>query len=134
MYIIFSSNALNTTRSSEPIIVEESLQEAHETSVSTEIYDDESLEIKAGDVKFIEKPHMEIASRIIWTTPKTMTTETRKATINKETATATIQVTPSRENGVKNRNLRPEISEYEDFNKLNSTTTTHTEFGESICS
>ncbi|RLU17391.1 hypothetical protein DMN91_009626 [Ooceraea biroi] len=119
-------NALDTTRSSEPIIVEESSQEAHETSVSTEIYDGESLEVKPEDVKFIEKPHMEIASRIIWTTPKAVTMETKKATITKETVTATVQVAPSRESGAKDRDL--EISEYEgDSSRLSSTTASHNE-------
>jgi len=126
----FSPNASNATRSTEPIIIEESLQEAHETSVPTEVYDSESVEIKTENVKFIEKPHMEIASRIIWTTPRAVTTETRKATIKKETITT--QRTPSKENGAKHRDLG--IFEYEgDSSRLSGTTISHGESGESIC-
>lgn len=90
---------------------EDSSQEAHETSVSTEIYDGESLEVNTEDTKFIEKPQMEIANRIVLTTPKVVIAETKKVTITKETVTAAVEVAPSKESGSKNWNL--EISEYE---------------------
>lgn len=106
---------------SEPIIVEESSQEAHETSVSTEIYNGESLEVHAEDAKFIEKPQMEVASRIIWTTPKT---ETRKTSaIAKETATAAIP----KESNTKDWDL--EIAEYEK-DSARGTTDSYVERGE----
>jgi hypothetical protein len=130
--IDFSPDASNATRNIEQIIIEESSQEAHETSeVPTEVYDSESVEIKTENVKFIEKPHMEIASRIIWTTPRAVTTETRKTAIKKETITR--QRTPWKENGAKHRDFG--ISEYkEDSSRLSSTTISHNESGESTCS
>jgi len=85
------------------------------------------MEIKTDNVKFIEKPHMEIASRIIWTTPRAVTTETRKAAVKKETIT--MQRIPSRESGVKHRDLG--ISEYE--GDSSSTIVSHDESGESTC-
>ncbi|XP_029178483.1 protein artichoke [Nylanderia fulva] len=93
-----NSDVLNATKSSAPIIVEESSQE---TSVSTEIYDSESLEADLEEVKFIEKPHMEIASRIIWTTPKAIIMETRKATTIKDIVTAGMEIAPSPESSTK---------------------------------
>lgn len=95
-------------KNSVPIIVEEdSSQEAHETSVSTEIYDGESLEVNTEDAKFIEKPQMEVANRIVWTTPKTMTAETKKATkITKETVTAAMEIVPSKESGTTDWDLK----------------------------
>ncbi|KYN23197.1 Insulin-like growth factor-binding protein complex acid labile subunit [Trachymyrmex cornetzi] len=116
-----SLNASNAVKNSVPIIVEEdSSQEAHETSVSTEIYDGESLEVNTEDIKFIEKPQMEVANRIVWTTPKSVTTEAKKVTITKETVTAAVQVIPSKEDGSKDWNL--EISKHEsDPTVLNST-------------
>lgn len=111
VFFSFSTNASSITKSSEPIIVEEeSSQEAHETSVSTEIYDGESLEVSVEDTKFIEKPQMEIASRIIWTTPKSVIAETKKATTAKETVTAAMDMIPSTESGIKDWDV--EISEY----------------------
>ncbi|KAG5315415.1 ALS protein, partial [Pseudoatta argentina] len=107
-----SLNASNAMKNSVPIIVEEdSSQEAHETSVSTEIYDGKSLEVNMEDIKFIEKPQMEVANKIVWTTPKSVTTEAKKVTITKETVTAAVQVIPSKEDGSKDWNL--EISEHE---------------------
>lgn len=95
---------------------EDSSQEAHETSVSTEIYDGESLEVNTEDPKFIEKPQMEIANRIVWTTPKTA--ETKKATTTKETVTTAVEVIPSKEGGTTDL----EISEREKDPTLLSTT------------
>lgn len=116
---LLSLNTSNAVKTNAPIIVEEdSTQEAHETSVSTEIYDGESLEVNTEDPKFIEKPQMEIANRIIWTTPKTVIAETKKATIAKETVTAAVEVIPSKENGTADL----EISEYEKNPTLLSTT------------
>lgn len=116
---MFSSDTFNVTKSA-PIIVEESPQEAYETSVSTDIYEDESPEENAEEAKFIEKPHMEIASRIIWTTPKTMMTETRKTTIiNKDIVTAAMEV--AQESNSKDWDI--EISEYEKNSTRLSTTT-----------
>lgn len=105
--------------------MEESSQGAHETSVSTEIYDEESLEIDSEEDKFIEKPQVEIASRIIWTTPKTITTETRK-TIIKDTVTAVMEVVPSQESSTEDWGI--EISEYEKNSTRLSTTTDSDEF------
>ncbi|XP_014484639.1 PREDICTED: chaoptin [Dinoponera quadriceps] len=118
-----SSSAPNTTKNMGPIIVGETSQEAHETSVPTEIYDGESLEASTEDVKFIEKPQMEAASRIIWTTPKTTTTTTdsRKVTTVKETVTATMEVAPPRGSSTAKWDL--EVSEYEgDSGRFSSTT------------
>lgn len=133
LHVFFvSSNASSMTKSNEPIIVEEeSPQEAHETSVSTEIYDGESLEVSAEDTKFIEKPQMEIASRIIWTTPKTMLEETKKAIIVKETVTAAMDVAPSTEGGTKDWNF--EISEYKkESTRLSDILDSHNRSGEFI--
>jgi hypothetical protein len=117
-------------KSSTSIIVEDdSSQEAHETSVSTEIYDGESLEVNTEDTKFIEKPQMEVANRIVWTTPKATIAETKKTTITKETITAAVEVAPSKETGTKNWNL--EIPEYEkDSILVGSTTESYEESGE----
>lgn len=131
----FSFNVSRVTKTvSEPIIVvEESSQEAHETSVSTEIYDGESLEMHREGAKFIEKPQMEVASRIILTTPKTvLSTEkvisTRKPAIIKDIATA-----PSRDSDIKDLEL--EVAEYErDSVGLSGTTDSHVERGELTCS
>ncbi|XP_071638827.1 uncharacterized protein Atk isoform X2 [Temnothorax longispinosus] len=120
-----SLNTSNVVKNSASIIVEEdSSQEAHETSVSTEIYDGESLEINTEDTKFIEKPQMEVANRIVWTTPKAVIAETKKATITKETVTAAVEVIPANENGSKDWAL--EISEYDkDPIFLSSTVDSH---------
>lgn len=117
-----NSDAFNATKSSASIIVEESSQETHETSVSTEIYDDKSLKVEedSEEDKFIEKPQVEIASRIIWTTPKTITTETRK-TIIKDIVTAAMEMIPSQENSTKDWDI--EISEYENNSTRLGTTT-----------
>lgn len=124
----FSSDASNATKSSASIIVEESSQEAHETSVSTEIYEDESLEVDSKEVKFIEKPQMEIASRIIWTTPKTIITETEKTTITKDIVTAAMDVAPPQKNNIKDWDI--EISEYErNSTRLSTTTDSYDESG-----
>ena len=119
-------------KNSVPIIIEEdSSQEAHETSVSTEIYDGKSLEVNTEDIKFIEKPQMEVANKIVWTTPKSVTTEAKKITITKETVTAAVQVIPSKENESKDWNL--EISEHEsDPTVLNSTVDSHEKPGKFI--
>ncbi|XP_077257445.1 artichoke [Temnothorax americanus] len=120
-----SLNTSNVVKNSASIIVEEdSSQEAHETSVSTEIYDGESLEINTEDTKFIEKPQMEVANRIVWTTPKAVITEMKKATITKETVTAAVEVIPANESGSKDWAL--EISEYDkDPILLSSTVDSH---------
>ncbi|XP_024872754.1 protein artichoke [Temnothorax curvispinosus] len=120
-----SLNTSNVVKNSASIIVEEdSSQEAYETSVSTEIYDGESLEINTEDTKFIEKPQMEVANRIVWTTPKAVIAETKKATITKETVTAAVEVIPANENGSKDWAL--EISEYDkDPIFLSSTVDSH---------
>ncbi|XP_071578796.1 uncharacterized protein Atk [Temnothorax nylanderi] len=120
-----SLNASNVVKNSASIIVEEdSSQEAHETSVSTEIYDGESLEINTEDTKFIEKPQMEVANRIVWTTPKAVIAETKKAIITKETVTAAVEVIPANESGSKDWAL--EISEYDkDPILLSSTVDSH---------
>lgn len=110
--------------------MEESSQETHETSVSTEIYDDESLKVEedSKEDKFIEKPQVEIASRIIWTTPKTITTETRK-TIIKDIITAAMEVIPSQESSTKDWDI--EISEYEkNSTQLSTTTDSYDESGD----
>jgi len=124
------SSITKSSKSSKPINVEEeSSQEAHETSVSTEIYDGESLEISAEDTKFIEKPQVEIASRIIWTTPKTVIAETKKTIIAKETVTIAMYVAPSKENGNKDWNF--EISEYKkESTRLSDTFDSHNRSGE----
>lgn len=110
--------------------MEESSQETHETSVSTEIYDDKSLKVEedSEEDKFIEKPQVEIASRIIWTTPKTITTETRK-TIIKDIVTAAMEMIPSQENSTKDWDI--EISEYENNStRLGTTTDSYDESGD----
>ncbi|XP_032682924.1 protein artichoke [Odontomachus brunneus] len=108
-------------KSMEPIIVQETSQEAHETSVSTEIYDGESLEVSTEDVKFIEKPQVEVVSKVIWTTPKTTITQSRKSTIIKDTVTATMEVTPSKASSTTQWDL--EVSEHgRDSSHLSSTT------------
>ncbi|XP_039309773.1 protein artichoke isoform X2 [Solenopsis invicta] len=129
--IIQSLNASNTVKSSTSIIVEDdSSQEAHETSVSTEIYGGESLEVNTEDTKFIEKPQMEVANRIVWTTPKAIIAETKKTTITKETTTAAVKVAPSKETGSKDWNL--EIPEYEkDSTLVGSTTESYEKFDNS---
>ncbi|XP_011873299.1 PREDICTED: slit homolog 3 protein isoform X2 [Vollenhovia emeryi] len=116
-----SLNASNTVKNSASIIVEEdSSQEAHETSVSTEIYDGESLEVNTEDTEFIEKPQMEVANGIVWTTPRAVTAETRKATITKEIVTAAVDVIPPKESGSKDWDL--ETPEYEKDPILSSST------------
>lgn len=127
---LLSLNTSNAVKTSVPIIVEEdSSQEAHETSVSTEIYDGESLEVNTEEPKFIEKPQMEIANRIVWTTPKTVTAETKKATITKETMTATMEVVPSKEDGT--TDWDSEVSKYEkDPTLLSTTVDSHEKPGE----
>ncbi|XP_072767715.1 uncharacterized protein Atk isoform X2 [Anoplolepis gracilipes] len=115
-----NSDTSNTTKSSAAIIVEESSEEAHETSASTEIYEDENSEVDSEKAKFIEKPH--IASRIIWTTPKTTMTETRKTTITKDIVIAAMEVAPSQENNTKDWEI--EISEYEKNSTPRLSTTT----------
>lgn len=111
------------------IVEDDSSQEAHETSVSTEIYDGESLEVNTEVVKFIEKP--EISNRIVLTTPKAVIAETKKATITKETVTAAVEVAPSKENESKDWSL--EISEYEnDPSVLSSTVDSNEKPGERI--
>lgn len=110
---MLSLNTSNAVKNSASIIVEEdSSQEAHETSVSTEIYDGESLEVNTGDIKFIEKPQMEVTNRIVLTTPKAAVMETKKSTFTKETVTAAVEVMPSKENGSKDWEY-VEISEHE---------------------
>lgn len=107
---------------------EDSSQEAHETSVSTEIYDGESLEVNTEDTKFIEKPQMEVTNRIVLTTPKAVIAETKKI-ITKETVTAAVEVASSKGSGFKDWNL--EISEYEkDPILLNSTVDSQDKSGE----
>ncbi|EFN75540.1 Insulin-like growth factor-binding protein complex acid labile chain [Harpegnathos saltator] len=115
-----SSSTPSTTKNIEPIVVEETSQEAHETSVSTKIYDSESLEVSTENVKFIEKPQVQTASRIIWTTPKVTMTESRKATTAKEIVTTTMEVAPK---GSSTAKWDLEVSEYEgDSSHLSSTT------------
>lgn len=114
----------------EPIIVEETSQEAHETSVSTEIYDGESLEVSTENVKFIEKPPVEAVSKII-TTPKTTTTQSRKSTIAKDTVTVTVGITPSRASSTK---WGLEVSEHERNSSHLSNTTDFYVNGELIYS
>lgn len=113
-----------------PIIVEETSQEAHETSVSTDIYDGESLEVSTEDVKFIEKPQMEAASKIIWTTPETTTTESRRPTITKKTVTTTMEVTPPKGSSTTKWDL--DVSEYERDSSSSSSTTDFYDEGERI--
>ncbi|KAL0116782.1 hypothetical protein PUN28_010003 [Cardiocondyla obscurior] len=112
-----SFNTSNAVKNNVSIIVEEdSSQEAHETSVSTEIYDGESLEVNTEDTRFIEKPQMEIANKIVWTTPKAVIAETKKAMITeqiKETVTAAVEIIPSKENETGHKDWDLEISEYE---------------------
>jgi len=118
-------------KNSASIIVEkDSSQEAHETSVSTEIYDGESLEINPEDVKFIEKPQMEVANKIVWTTPKAIITETKKAMITKETVTVAVEIAPSKERGSKDWSL--EIPEYEKDSLLSGTVDSHEKPGKFI--
>lgn len=115
-----SSSTLSTTLSMDPIIVEETPQEAHETSISTEIYD-RSLEVNTEDIKFIEKPQLKAVNKIIWTTSKPITMASRKTTIAKESATATVKITPLRGSSTTKWDL--EVSDYQrNFNRLNSTT------------
>lgn len=89
--------------------------------MSTEIYDGESLEVThAKDVKFIEKPQMEIASKLVWTTPKVITTDMKKPVISKETVSASMEVIPSK--GSDDTNWDLEVSEYErNSTRLNNT-------------
>lgn len=96
--------------------------------MSTEIYDDENLKVNSEEDKFIEKPQVEIASRIIWTTPKTITTETRKTIIN-DIVTAAIEVIPSQESSTKDWDI--EISKYEkNSTQLSITTDSYDESGD----
>lgn len=60
---------------------------------------------------------MEIASKIVWTTPKTTTAESRKPAITKETLITSMEIAPSTESSTTYWDL--EI-EYEDSH-LNST-------------
>ncbi|XP_028050219.2 protein artichoke-like [Monomorium pharaonis] len=131
-----SLNVSNAIKSSTSIIVvEDSSQEAYETSVSTEIYDGGSLEVNTKDTKFIEKPQMEIANRIVWTTPKVIIEETKKSMIAKETVTTTMapsmEVVPSKETGSKDWHFEYETSEYEKDSILDSTTNSYEDFDNS---
>ncbi|XP_076763991.1 artichoke [Xylocopa sonorina] len=64
---------------------DESPQKANETSVSTEIYNGETLEMNKKPVKSEERAQVKGASRIVWTTPKTIL-ETTKESIFEETS------------------------------------------------
>ncbi|XP_015428510.1 PREDICTED: slit homolog 3 protein [Dufourea novaeangliae] len=73
-----SSNHVNSTKTSDSsAAADESPQEANETSVAAEIRDDKSPEMNRKPGKVEEQPHTEVASRIVWTTARTML-ETRK--------------------------------------------------------
>lgn len=120
-------SASSTTKNSESIIEEEPSQEADETLVSTEIYNEENLEVNPEDDKFIEKPQMEVASKIVWTTPKAAIMEPTRTTITKETVMASMEVAPS--NGSSTTNWDLEVFEYDGDSRLNSTP--HNESGES---
>jgi len=121
-------------KNSTSIVVEEeeSSQEAYETSVSTEIYDGESLEVNTENTKFIEKPQMEVANRIVWTTPKTVITETKKATITKETETAAMEVIPSKESESKDWDLEVSEEHEKDSVLLSSTVDSREKIGKFI--
>lgn len=71
LLFIFSSAVTNSTKTSDlSPAADESLQETNETSTSTEIYSGETLEMIKKASKNEEKPQIEVASRIVWTTPR----------------------------------------------------------------
>ncbi|CAD1472146.1 unnamed protein product, partial [Heterotrigona itama] len=66
---------------------DESFQETNETSTFTEVYSGENLEMIKKASKNEEKLQIEVASRIVWTTPRTvleMTKETSTETLRGE--------------------------------------------------
>ncbi|XP_076388834.1 artichoke isoform X2 [Megachile rotundata] len=76
-----SSSVTNTTKTSDSsTAADESPQEANETSASLEIHDDEHLEVNQKSNKLDEKSQ-EVASRIVWTSPRTMVETTKGDTI-----------------------------------------------------
>ncbi|XP_076624270.1 artichoke [Colletes latitarsis] len=77
----------NSTKTSDSsTAADESPQEANETSMATEIHDDEGLEINRTPSKVEEKLQTEVASRIVWTTPRTISEATKGRPV-KETST-----------------------------------------------
>ena len=78
---LFSPVANKTSDSS--TAADESFQETNETSTFTEVYGGESLEMIRKASKNGEKLQIEVASRIVWTTPRTVLEMT------KETSTET---------------------------------------------
>ncbi|XP_078033298.1 artichoke [Augochlora pura] len=105
-----SSSHRNATRTSDSsAAADESPQEANETSVAAEIQDGDGPELNQKPGRFEEKPEAELASRIVWTTPKTI--EVAKEV--KGTSTETIK-------GDKNVFWEPEV----EFQETSTTMTT----------
>ncbi|XP_076167066.1 artichoke [Ptiloglossa arizonensis] len=83
-----SKSSGNSTKSSDSsTAADESGQEANETSVATRIHDDE---VNRTPSKVEENPRTEVASRIVWTTPRTILEATRGRSV-KETTMETLK-------------------------------------------
>ncbi|XP_054003277.1 protein artichoke [Hylaeus anthracinus] len=89
-------SSVNSTKTSDSsTAADESPQEANETSAAFEIRNGENLEKNRAPIKVEEKPRTEVASRIVWTTPRTIL-ETTKGRPVKEMSmeTSTHEKTP----------------------------------------
>ncbi|XP_017788728.1 PREDICTED: chaoptin [Habropoda laboriosa] len=83
-----NSSVINSTKTGDSsTAADESPQEANETSVSSDVEDrDDYLQTSKKLKKVEEKAEVEVASRIVWTTPRTVL-ETTKEVLIKETST-----------------------------------------------
>ncbi|XP_076678835.1 artichoke [Andrena cerasifolii] len=80
-----SSTFMNSTRTSDSsTAADESPQEANEASVAAEIHNDESAEVTRKSSKGEGKSQVEVASRIVWTTPRAIL-QTTKETVKEST-------------------------------------------------
>ncbi|XP_076285325.1 artichoke isoform X2 [Lasioglossum baleicum] len=68
----------HTNSSDSSAAADESPQEANETSVAAEIQDGDGPEVNQKPNRFDKKPETELASRIVWTTPKTAAETTKE--------------------------------------------------------
>lgn len=76
----YSSTFMNSTRTSDSsTAADESPQEANEASVATEIRNGESAEVNRKPSKGEGKSQVEVASRIVWTTPRAILQTTKEA-------------------------------------------------------
>ncbi|XP_076648214.1 artichoke [Halictus rubicundus] len=72
------NSSSHTNSSDSSTAADESPQEANETSVAAEIQDGDGPEVKQKPNRYDEKPETELASRIVWTTPKTAVEATKE--------------------------------------------------------